>query len=252
MKNLTILFLFFLTILSASAQKVNDTILVSIDTINVHGKVVDERGKPIYNALILSETFDKNYNIIQTTTNKGGLFKLEGIKPTDYLRIRKEEEAIHYSLKGSRYLYVVMAPMIKLDLNENGTPFSIGAKRVSPREKYNYKNKDTALFLGFHPFGHFFPATYPGGRQKFYDFIKTNIIYPEKAIKNNIEGIVAIEFTIDRAGNYKDFFITRDIGYGCADETIRVIKKSKKWNSSFQGSAVNQRISLEIPFKLLD
>ena len=88
--------------------------------------------------------------------------------------------------------------------------------------------------------------------QKFYDFINNNILYPEKAIKNNIEGMVTVEFTIDTSGNYKDFIVIRDIGYGCSEEVLKVIKKSKKWNSALNGTLVNQRVSLEVPFKLLD
>ena len=252
MKKLLLSTLISITYSISFAQKVNDSVLISIDTINVYGKLMDELGKPIYNALVLSETLDEDFNYIQTKTDKYGFFKLNGVKPIDRLRFRKEKLAVEYPLNGSRYLVVVMEPMAKLDLNSNKSSISVEAKRVSIKEKYTFKTKNTMRDIGRHPFGYTVDATYPGGLFKFYDFIKTNITYPEKAIKNNIEGMVTIEFTIDRAGNYKDFFVTKDIGYGCSEEVIRVIKKSKKWNSALLGNPIDQKISLAVPFKLFD
>lgn len=252
MKKLILSFLLPFCISTALAQKNRDSIIVSIDTINVHGKVVDEIGKPIVDAIVLSETLDKNNNYIQTRTNDEGLFKLNGINPKDILRIRKKEVAIEQPLKESRYLFIVMLPLNQLKLNTNSTPFTISAKRISAKQKYVFKKIDSAIYIVWHPFGHYWPASYPGGIEKFYDFIRKSIVYPEKAIKNNIEGLVAIAFTVNHNGTLSDISILRDIGYGCAEEVVRIIKSSKNWNPAMNGQSVNQRVSIEVPFKLID
>ncbi|RYG21235.1 MAG: hypothetical protein EOO07_03120 [Chitinophagaceae bacterium] len=252
MNKLHLLIVIMLTHCISFAQTTRQQVIISVDTVNISGKLVTEQGLPIYNALVLSETFGENHKYIQTTTDINGEFNLKGIKPTDRLRFRTAMMAVEYNLNGSRYLVAVMIPMLKLELNSFKAPFSIEAKRVASKEKYSYKTTDTLINVGFHPFGHYAPATYPGGLFKFYNFIKTNIVYPDRAIKGNVEGLVAIEFTIDRSGNYKDFLVVRDLGYGCAEEVLRVIKKSKKWNSAVLGNPVEQRISLQVPFKLLD
>ena len=64
--------------------------------------------------------------------------------------------------------------------------------------------------------------------------------------------MVAVEFTIDQFGSCQDFVVTKDIGYGCAEQLLSVIKKSKKWYPAMNGLFVDQRIILEIPFKLTD
>jgi len=248
------LFLVFITLIATTlkAQKVSDSVVTYIDTVNIHGKVIDEQGAPLKNVTVLSETFDKNNNYIQTKTDQNGSFKLNGIRATDWIRVRMEKMAVEKPLGGSRFLLIRMLPLEARKLNNYPVEFNISAKKISSKSKYLYKRKDSATYKGWHPFGHHKSAEYPGGNRKFYDFIKTYIKYPQKAIQNNIEGMVAVEFTIDTKGDYKDFSVIQDIGYGCSEEVISVIKSSKKWNPAFNGLAVEQRFTIEIPFKLID
>lgn len=246
--------LFYLLLISSSslkAQKGRDSIIISMDTINIHGKIVDEKGEPVKNATVLSETYDKDFNYIKTTSDRNGVFKLYGIKPTDWIRARTATTAIEKPINGSRFLSLTMLPFHPMGLNKEPAIFNVTAKRLSSKEKLIIKRKDTTIYE-FHPFGYPKSAEYPGGSKKFYDFVKSNINYPQKAIVKNIEGMVVIKFIINAKGNYKDFIILQDIGYGCAEEVIRVIKSSKKWNPALNGFGVDQSFTIEIPFKLID
>ncbi len=234
------------------AQSKEDSIDVTIDTINIRGKVIDERGNPVSGAQILSETNDKDYGFIQSKTDIDGLFSLNGIAPKNRIRVRTKDYAVEQDLKGSRYLLITLSPLSKLNLIPDEQRLDITAKRTSARPKYTYKIKNKIVDYGFHPFGHYSQANYPGGISKFYTFVQKNVVYPEKAILNNIEGVVAIEFTVDKLGNLKDFLVVKDIGYGCSEEVLRVVKTSRKWNSAMNGLPVEQRVSIEIPFKLTD
>ncbi|WP_293307462.1 TonB family protein [Pedobacter sp. UBA5917] len=251
MKKYILFYLLLLTALSLKAQKSADSIVFSTDTINIYGKVIDEKGKPVKNARVLSETWDKDFNYIRTITDGNGLFKLNGIKPTDWIRVRAATTAIEKPINGSRFLLLTMVPLHPLELNKDPAAFNIVAKRLSSKEKLLVKRKDTTIY-DFHPFGYTKSAEYPGGLKKFYEFVKYNIKYPQKAILNNIEGTVVIKFTIDEKGNYKNFITLQDLGYGCAEEVIRVINSSKKWIPALSGITVEQNISIEIPFKLVD
>ena len=252
MKKILFLFVFTVFCKFLSAQKVRDSILVARDTIHVYGKVVDKLGHPVSGALVLSETLDENYNYVRTKTDEFGNFALAGVNPNDVLRVRREGIATETPINGTRKILITLLPIDKNRLNSDRDIFFIEAKRLSVRDKYRYKVKDSTIYFSFHQFGHHNPATYPGGMQKFYNFIKNNLVYPKRAIENNVEGVVAVEFTIDQFGIYKDFVVIRDIGYGCAEELLKVIKKSKNWNSAMNGLNVDQRIALEIPFKLTD
>lgn len=66
---------------------------------------------------------------------------------------------------------------------------------------------------------------YIGGVEKFYNFVKNNFNPPEKG-----NGKVIIEFVIEKDGSLSNFDVTEDVGYGSAEEVLRVFQKMPKWN----------------------
>ena len=65
---------------------------------------------------------------------------------------------------------------------------------------------------------------FPGGKKAYPKFIKDNIIYTEQALVSKIEGNVYAGYTVNNIGETPDFGVTKGIGYGCEEETIRVIR----------------------------
>lgn len=84
---------------------------------------------------------------------------------------------------------------------------------------------------------------FPGGLQKFYDFVGKNYRAPEE----DIRGKVYVQFVVEKDGSLTDIKVMRDIGYGTGAEAIRVLKKSPKWKPGIQnGRAVRVLYSLPI------
>jgi protein TonB len=95
------------------------------------------------------------------------------------------------------------------------------------------------------------PAHPIGGHKAFFKFIATHLKYPKKAKRMKVEGMVFIQFVIDKDGKIIDVETTRGIGAGCDEEAIRVVKMAPAWKPGKQrGKAVKQRISIPIRFKL--
>jgi protein TonB len=93
------------------------------------------------------------------------------------------------------------------------------------------------------------PPTYPGGIQKFYDWLGNTIRYPAMASENNIQGTVYVSFTIEKDGTLTDVKIDgRKLGYGLDEEATRVLKLSKRWNPGMQNSKP-VRVKYNIPVK---
>ncbi len=68
---------------------------------------------------------------------------------------------------------------------------------------------------------------FPGGIQKFYDFVGKNYKIPnEKGLK----GKVYVTFVVEKDGTLSNIKVLRDIGYGTGEEAIRVLKASPKWS----------------------
>ncbi|RZL40599.1 MAG: energy transducer TonB [Pedobacter sp.] len=150
---------------------------------------------------------------------------------------------------GSRYLTITVRKHEVVEYKSQTVVVTSKRKNNKPNIKLNL------VYSGdwHEPEGLYSEPEYPGGVGKFWSFIKNNIKYPDIAVEKNIEGVVSLEFTIDRTGYLKNVEIIRDIGYGCGQEASKVLKSSKRWNTALQnGRPIERRISIEIPFKLLD
>lgn len=62
-----------------------------------------------------------------------------------------------------------------------------------------------------------------GGSAEFRKFVKENLVYPEDALKNKVEGIVFLTYEVNDNGDVFNIKIEKGIGYGCDEEAIRLI-----------------------------
>ena len=86
---------------------------------------------------------------------------------------------------------------------------------------------------------------------KLMAFIYENISYPPTARENNVEGMVVVQFVVEPDGKVSNVKMVRDIGAGCGDEAVRVVKKMPIWNPGKQrGRAVRVMFTLPVKFKL--
>lgn len=91
---------------------------------------------------------------------------------------------------------------------------------------------------------------YSGGKKALDEFIRANLQYPEEAIKNKIEGAVAVEYNVDVFGRVREAKIKHGIGYGCDEEAVRIVKLLKYEKKKYQGLHVVFHKSLIINFQL--
>lgn len=92
---------------------------------------------------------------------------------------------------------------------------------------------------------------YPGGDMARMEFLKKNLHYPIKARAANIEGAVYVAFTIEIDGTVSNPIVKRDIGGGCGDEALRIVKLMPKWRPGMQNSKpVKTKFVMPIKFIL--
>lgn len=76
---------------------------------------------------------------------------------------------------------------------------------------------------------------FPGGIQKFYNYVGNNFEKPEIDELNTFKVYVA--FVIERDGSMTDIKVIRDPGFGLGREAVRVLKSLKtKWSPGMIGS----------------
>ena len=94
--------------------------------------------------------------------------------------------------------------------------------------------------------------TYPGNDQGLSDYIAGNIVYPDQAVENNVEGTVHVEFVVDDKGTISDVkTIGNKLGYGLEEEAVNVVNKLQKWTpGKVKGKNVKTRLTIPITYKL--
>ena len=90
---------------------------------------------------------------------------------------------------------------------------------------------------------------YPGGKAAMYEFLRKQIVYPERARTAGIQGISLIEFVVEKNGSVSNATVLSPLHPDCDNEAIRVIKMLK-----FSPGLVNKqpvRVYYMIPVQFL-
>ena len=92
-------------------------------------------------------------------------------------------------------------------------------------------------------------AEFPGGLEALHKFIEDNMQYPQLAAENCIGGRVYVKFEVDTDGTILNPIILRDIGCGCGEEALRIVRLMPKWKPGrFYGKVVKRTFNLPIFF----
>jgi TonB family protein len=94
--------------------------------------------------------------------------------------------------------------------------------------------------------------SYPGGNKALDEFIRANMIYPDEALKNRVQGAVNVKFDLDIYGKVIEAGVTHGIGYGCDEEALRLVKLLKFGKKKYKGLHVIYHRVITIHFKLPD
>lgn len=98
-------------------------------------------------------------------------------------------------------------------------------------------------------------TNYDSSRVAIQQFITKNLKYPKLAKDSGVEGVVLINFIVNKDSTLSDFKIMKDIGAQCGEEAIRVVQSMNeqgiKWTpGKHQGKIVKVKYHLPVRFKL--
>lgn len=90
-----------------------------------------------------------------------------------------------------------------------------------------------------------------GGKDAYTKYLQQKLVYPEQALKNEVEGRVTIQFTVDNNGNLSNFKVINSLGFGCDDEAIRLIREGPAWSPSKKNDkAVTEEVKVGLKFDI--
>lgn len=127
---------------------------------------------------------------------------------------------------------------------DNGVLVSSVATLVSVKKK-EIGDKQVSLFD--------VAPEFSGGDKAWMEFLRKNLQYPVKARAEGIGGTVYVEFAIEIDGTISNPFVKRDIGGGCGEEVLRIIRLMPRWEPGMKnGKPVITRFVLPVKFGMFD
>lgn len=95
-------------------------------------------------------------------------------------------------------------------------------------------------------------SEYPGGSAAWLRYLNRNFHYPDEGLNNEIQGVVVVQFIVDKEGNVSDVHaLSGPEQGGLRDEAMRVIRKSGTWIPAIQnGRKVKSYKQQPVIFKI--
>lgn len=152
--------------------------------------------------------------------------------------LQNDETYIHGVLQGECFYYF-----------QNGTHSSIEYYEDGKLVSFEHYNDDGSRVPNSSSAD--IPASFPGGREALYIYLKKNLTYPRDAVKKKIQGKVTIKFIIDQDGNVKEATVVKGMSEcsECNEEALRVVSEMPSWSPGRRHNRpVNSYFNLPITF----
>jgi len=92
---------------------------------------------------------------------------------------------------------------------------------------------------------------YKGGTKGFMNYLVRNIHYPDYERANNIQGVVVLQFIVEKDGKISNVKVTRHVSHNLDNEAVNVIQDCKGWVPGIQyGRYARAYFSIPINFAL--
>lgn len=95
------------------------------------------------------------------------------------------------------------------------------------------------------------PASYPGGEAALIQFVNQNVVYPDSAWENNLQGTVIARFKVDVDGKVSSVKIEKSLSRDCDKAVVDVIRKLPRFVPAKQkGHSVPVWFRLPVRFRI--
>lgn len=166
---------------------------------------------------------------------------IEELKAGTCVKIKREQLALSNKLRKSIQILAISSLLLG-GCKTNKTVVHTSAKSISTDTADNDQSKkDTFIGVVVEQM----PKLIGGLKG-----LEAKLRYPTKAIDNDIEGKVYVQFTIDTTGSTKDIRVVRSLSPSCDKEAVRLVKTAKFIPAHQRGKPVSVMYSLPVIFKL--
>lgn len=89
---------------------------------------------------------------------------------------------------------------------------------------------------------------FTGGQDKMYEYLSSNVIYPENAKRRRIEGRVVVTFVVNADGTISDEYVSISQNKFLDAEALRVVRNMPIWEPGMQHN-IPVRVSYNLPIR---
>lgn len=151
-------------------------------------------------------------------------------------------------MKNILNLFSILLIVISITFKSNAWALSYDQPRgVVTQENDEPKNEEETDVFSFVDI----PAEYIHGNDSILNWIRDHIKYPEKALKERIEGKVAVRFIVEINGEITNAKIQKSVDQDLDNEAIRVILSMPNWKPAYNnGLPVRSYFTVPVIFKI--
>ena len=92
---------------------------------------------------------------------------------------------------------------------------------------------------------------YPGGMKAFVNYLKRKLVYPPQAKKENLEGVVAVQFVVEKDGRITSPTVVRSLRADMDSAALTAIRNMPNWIPAREhGMRVRCKYSVPVEFKI--
>lgn len=92
---------------------------------------------------------------------------------------------------------------------------------------------------------------YPGGMKAFVNYLKRKLVYPPQAKKENLEGVVAVQFVVEKDGQITSPTVVRSLRADMDSAALTAIRNMPNWIPAREhGMRVRCKYSVPVQFKI--
>ena len=213
---------------------------LSFGQIEITVKVIDQKTKrPIKDANVVIQGTTSG-----TITNALGFFKLN-LTPMQKKVVISHVSYVTTPIEIPQNVSSFTVPMQKalfqfpIDLKEYPRKFDTTKIKKKERKDFNQGRDSLVVVEAL--------ADYPGGFQGFADYFGNSFNYPESELIKNDYGLLRLEFTIDKSGDYKSIRCFPDSTGKICNEFKRILTVIPKWTPAEQrGQKIDQAMAFPI------
>lgn len=90
------------------------------------------------------------------------------------------------------------------------------------------------------------------GYPNLFEYLRTNVKYPENAVIDSVQGVITVTFAVDANGTIEDIQIQDILGNSFVEQNLSVIQNMPAWRPALlNGRPIKSKMSLPLTFRIL-